>query len=277
VDTLRAWERRYGIFEPTRSRGGFRLYSQGDERRAHAMQALIGEGLSAAQAADAVREGRGLDGASGGHAALAPELLARELVQAVGRLSEEDANRVLDRAFGALSLEAVMREVLLPALRAIGEGWARGEVSVGQEHFATNLLRGRLLGIARGWMSGSGPVAVLACPPGESHDLGLIVFGLALRARGWRIAFLGADTPVESIAESADALDAALIVVTALAPEALVSVREDLAELGAHRQLALAGAGSAAEGLEAVPALRLEEGPVESAERVSREMAATQA
>lgn len=274
VDTLRAWERRYGLFEPTRSSGGFRLYSQDDERKAHAMQAFIGEGLSAAQAAAAVGKGQGIDGASGTRPALAPDLLARELLHALGHLDEEGANRVLDRAFGALSLDAAMQGVLVPALRSIGEGWARGEVSIGQEHFATNLLRGRLLGIARGWMSGAGPVAVLACPPGEMHDLGLILFGLALRGRGWRIAFLGADTPVESMAESADALDAALVVIAALTPEPLVSAREALGGLAARHRVALGGAGAGAVELAEIPAVRLERGPVESAAGASRVLAA---
>ena len=68
-------------------------------------------------------------------------------------------------------------------------------------------LRGRLLGLARGWGRGTGPRALLACPPGERHDLGLIAFGLALRERGWRIDFLGGDTPAESIAGAARAIE----------------------------------------------------------------------
>lgn len=54
------------------------------------------------------------------------------------------------------------------------------------------MLRRRLLGLARDWGQGGGPLALLGSPPGELHDLGLICFGLALRAHGWRIAFLGA-------------------------------------------------------------------------------------
>ena len=53
-----------------------------------------------------------------------------------------------------------------------------------QEHFATGLLRTRLMGLARGWDRGAGPGALFACPSGERHDLGLIILGLALRDRG---------------------------------------------------------------------------------------------
>lgn len=270
VDTLRAWERRYGIFEPARSEGGFRLYSATDEERARAMRGLIAEGLSAAQAAASVREGR-FPAAGPTGIALAPDVTARELLTAIERLDEEAANRILDRAFAALSFDAVAQGVLLPVLRAVGDGWQRGEVTIGQEHFASNLLRGRLLGFARGWMTGIGPVAVLACPSGESHDLGLILFGLSLHGRGWRIAFLGADTPLESVADTADALDAALVVVAALSREPLVGARKELRELGAARPLALGGAGAGADELADIEALRLERGPVEDAARVARE------
>jgi hypothetical protein len=50
-------------------------------------------------------------------------------------------------------------------------------------------MRGRFTGLARGWGGGNGPRAVLACPSGELHDLGLMMFGITLRHRGWRIAY----------------------------------------------------------------------------------------
>lgn len=267
TDTLRAWERRYGVLEPERSPGGFRLYSAEDERRIRAMRGLIDQGLSAAQAATTVLSaGKAPD--AGDMAPAGEENVAR-LMRAIETLDEEEANRVLDRSFASLSFESVAEDLLLPVLRAVGEGWQRGEVTVGQEHFATNLLRGRLLGLARGWMTGIGPVALLACPPGEDHDLGLILFGLCLRARGWRIAFLGANTPSQAVAETADAVDAALVVVAALTPEPLRAAREELHELASRRKLALGGAGSTAGLAEELGAERLALGPVEEAARVS--------
>jgi methanogenic corrinoid protein MtbC1 len=92
--------------------------------------------------------------------------------------------------------------VIVPMLHELGDRWQGGSATVGQEHFASNLVRGRLLGIARGWANGSGRAFVLACPPGEEHDLGLMMFGIALARRGARVIFLGADTPVATIAET---------------------------------------------------------------------------
>jgi len=270
VDTLRAWERRYGVFEPERSEGGFRLYSPADEERARTMRGLIDQGLSAAQAAAVVREGQAPKAPQPGGAAILPEAAAEELLKAIKELDEESANRILDEVFAGLSFDAIAEEVLLPTLREIGEGWTRGEVSVGQEHFATNFLRGRLLGFGRGWMTGIGPVAVLACPEGERHDLGLIVFGLALRARGWRIAYLGAETPLASVAETAGSIDADLVVLSVLSPEPLDAVRDDLRRLAKGRTVALGGLGASAERAAEIGAVHLARGPIEEATRISR-------
>ena len=198
AETIRAWERRYGLIEPARSAGGFRLYSPADEERLHAMRALIAEGVAAAEAATQAR--------SGGGAAVpsvrSPDAEADRLRAALEAYDEEAANAVLDRALSAFSLDVFTGAVVLPAMAEIGNRWAGGEASVAQEHFATSVVRGRLLAISRGWGSGRGPLALLACPPGEQHDIGLIAFGLSLRNRGWRIVYLGQDTPLDTLAET---------------------------------------------------------------------------
>ena len=144
-----------------------------------------------------------------------------------------------------------------------GDRWERGELSVAQEHFASNVLRGRLLGLARGWGRGAGPRALLACPDGERHDLGLIAFGLALRERGWRLGHLGPDTPLESLEEAARRTDPAVVVLSAVRPEPL----KQLAALGTRHRVAIAGAGAASARVQGVE--RLTTDPVTAAGRLS--------
>ena len=241
ADTLRAWERRYGLLSPERSEGGFRLYTDADAGRVRAMQALIGEGLSAAEAAVQVREQ--LPAAGGTGTSREAEPLSARLRAALERIDEASANAVLDEALAGLSLEFVVEKVIFPVLRGIGADWKSGRLSIGQEHFATNLLRGRLLGLARGWGTGAGPWAVLACPPGERHDLGLICFGLVLWRRGWRIALLGADSPVATVAETASDLGADLIIIGATDRSRIEEAADDLRDLAREYPLALGGAG----------------------------------
>ena len=242
ADTLRAWERRYGLLQPARSDGGFRLYSSEDEQRIHSMRQLLDSGLSAAEAARLARSGAPQSPAAAEPALSgAPE---RRLREARERFDEAEATAVLDDAIADLSVDALANRVVLPALREVGERWERGETSVGQEHFGTNVVRGRLTGMARNWGAGSGPLAILACPPGELHDIGLLVFGLVLRARGWRIAYLGPNTPIPSVQETSARLRPRAVVLAALSAERLSAVADEIALLSAEAPVLLAGSGA---------------------------------
>ena len=241
-ELLRAWERRYGLLHPARTKGGLRLYSAEDERRVRAMRAHLDGGLSAAEAARLASAG---DSAAG--AAEHGDAIQRgvgELREALDAMDADAAHAVLDSLLASFTLETVLSGVLLPYLRELGERWQRGEASVAQEHFASNLVRARLLALARGWERGQGPIALLACAPGEQHDLALIAFGLALRGRGWRIVFLGADTPAASIAETAERLRPAVVVVSSVTPRGFRREADALAALAREHRLAIAGAGA---------------------------------
>ena len=266
-ELLRALEERYGLLEPIRSAGGFRLYSSADEDRVRSMRRHLDAGVSAAQAA---RLALARSEPAGGHDDTAAiEELAAELRSTLDRLDEPGAHATFDRLLAAFTLQTVLRDVVLPYLQELGERWQRGEASVAQEHFASNVLRGRLLGLARGWDGGGGPRALLACPPGEYHDLALIAFGLALRGHGWRITFLGPDTPLDTIADTAEALEPAAIVVAASEVTRLEAARSGLRRLARLAPLWLAGAGATADVAKATKGSLLELEPVAAAGRVA--------
>ena len=169
---------------------------------------------------------------------------ASDLAIALERFDGATANAILDEAMTRLTMETVADRLVLPLMREIGDRWASGELSVAQEHFATGLIRGRLLALARNWEAGVGPMAVLACPPDERHDIGLIVFGLVLRERGWRITYLGPDTPIETIATAVADLRPAAVVLAALSAERFEAVAEGIESLARDARVLLAGAGA---------------------------------
>jgi MerR family transcriptional regulator, light-induced transcriptional regulator len=239
-DTLRVWERRYGLLEPSRSDGGFRLYAATDEQRVHAMVRYLEAGTPAGEAARLVLEGGGLPDAE---LASLPALCS-ELRGALDRFDDSGAQSALDALMTRLSFETVARGVILPYLRDLGERWEQGDASVAQEHFATSLIQGRLLALARGWDRGVGPRALLACAPDELHELGLLIFGLTLRQYGWRITFLGADTPVETLRSAAHQLAPVAVVLIAMSPRKLEPLREPLTQLAQSTRLLLGGAGA---------------------------------
>jgi DNA-binding transcriptional MerR regulator len=297
-ETLRAWERRYALLEPARTSSGYRLYSDADEERVRAMLGWLARGVSAAEAAKLAREhpqlaertgsgapeagptapqdrapevaGAPKEAGAGAHAPAPadPPVLASAvsgLVAALEGFDDEAAHAILDRFLARLSLATVLAELVLPALDEVGDRWARGEVTIAQEHFCSELLRGRLLALARGWGGGGGPLALLACPPHERHDLGLVAFGLVLRERGWRVAFLGADTPTETLGDAAERLQPDAVVVAAVEPARFEQARAALRDLAERCPLLVAGAGANPEVARAMGAAHLAGAPVDAA------------
>jgi DNA-binding transcriptional MerR regulator len=240
-EVLRAWETRYGLVTPGRTPGGLRLYSDGDERRIRVMQRHIADGLSASEAARLAKLVDDSDIQSGPPPSLAD--VGAALEHSFDGLDEPQAQSTLDYLFSSVRLDLALGEVILPFLNRLGQRWATAEVSVAQEHFASNVLGGRLRGLARGWGAGVGPRAVLACPPGERHELGLLCFGLALRERGWRITYLGTETPM---AEIASALDDSLsiAILAAVEPQRFEDVAEEIRSLAVRVRVGLGGAGA---------------------------------
>jgi DNA-binding transcriptional MerR regulator len=299
-DVLRAWERRYGLLRPWRSRSGQRLYTRGDEDRVREMLGHMERGYSAAIAARLAAEAPAPPEAAapGPPTAAAPvapaapaapaprdaaprpaeprpvttadlDALAAGLRSALHGLDEARTEAVLDRLLAGFALDTVLRDVVLPFLRDLGESWARGTVSVGQEHFATAVIGGRLHALARGWDGGVGPRAVVACPSEERHDLGLLCFALAMRDRGWRVWYLGADTPVRAIDGVATQVDADLVVVAAVRAEPFVGVVDKLVAVGARRRLAIGGRGASPAMAARIGAEPLPEDPIAAADLVS--------
>jgi MerR family transcriptional regulator, light-induced transcriptional regulator len=263
-DRLRAWERRYGLLRPVRTSGGFRLYSEADAQRVRDMLAQLEHGLSAAEAARIVL-------ASHRQPAPQPPLddARARLAAALARFDDVGANAVLDRLFATLGPDVAMRDIVYPYLRELGEAWERGEIDVGQEHFASNLLHERLLGLAPGWESGRGPKAVLACPAGEHHSLALAGLGVALRNRGWRVTYLGADTPIAMVAGTVASVSPQLVVLSATMAHVLPPIEDELGALARSVRLLLAGAGVGTALAERVGAEILDLDPATAAERLS--------
>lgn len=268
---LRTWEGRYGLLSPIRSAGGFRLYGQEDERRLRAMQALLATGVSARQAAETVLS-TPEPAASLATSSPIVEGVAHDrarLTQALHQFDDSGAHAVLDQLLATYSVTTVISEVLVPYLVDLGERWEHGDAPIAEEHFATSLIRGRLLGLSRGWDSGAGPRALLACPTGELHDLGLICFAIALRHQGWRITYLGADTPHSTLLDAATQLAPTMIVLATRKASTLRGLAGQTHD--AKATIAIAGKGATQRLADDLDAALLDTDPVTAAAEVAAE------
>jgi DNA-binding transcriptional MerR regulator len=250
-DTLRVWERRYGVPMPQRTPGGHRLYSERDVQMVKWLIARRAEGQPISRA---VKHWNALI-ASGQdplaeyvaqqHASLQAALAAvREAWLAACRdFNEAEAESALDGAFGIASVEMVATEVVLRGLREVGGGWHSGKITVQQEHF-TSVLAMRCLHdlIAAAPRPNRPTTLILACPPAELHSLPLLYLNLMLRRRGWNAIFLGADVPLEHLEDAASKTRAALVVMGAQRLFTAVALR-DAALFLAKRQVPVAYGG----------------------------------
>jgi MerR family transcriptional regulator, light-induced transcriptional regulator len=229
-DTLRAWERRYGVVSPSRSGGGYRLYDDAALRRLSAMKALVDSGWSAAQAARRILAEPATRDPSPGTGS---DLADVDALAAAGR--EMDAARLvraLDEGFAAGSYEQVVDGWLMPALGRLGEAWQSGSVGVAGEHFVSAGVQRRLAGLfdATG-QPGPAPVVVVGLARGSRHELGVLAFAVALRRAGLGVVYVGSDLPPEAWVDTVSSRDADAAVIGVPSPDDLPAVRETVQTL----------------------------------------------
>ena len=207
-DTIRKWEQRYSVLQPARTAGGQRRYSELDVARIEWLKARLEEGYRIGEAAKLL--GSGYPVVAG-----TQRELVSALVEATVRADVNGLARLVEQALSAPSLEDAFVRSLTPALSEVGSLWEQGQIGIAQEHLATGTVRSalqRLLSDPRGGLRGT---AVLACAPGEHHEIGLLMLAVLLRADGWQVAYLGADTPCADALALADTVDARALCLSA--------------------------------------------------------------
>lgn len=247
ADTLRAWERRYGVPKPHRTQGAQRLYSERDIASIRWLKQHTDRGLSIRQAIALLQ--------ATAHAAPvevpaepSDTILhsAEQLFDALTSLDTSLTDRLLSEAFARYGLETACLEVIQPALYRIGEEWAAGNLPISVEHFSSYLIRGKLSSLLGSYShSGTlGPV-VSACAEGEQHELGLMMLALFLMRRGVRVIHLGADLPARDLAGMIQRVAPRLICLSASTPHnahTLLNAIEELAHVhGIRPPIAIGG------------------------------------
>jgi DNA-binding transcriptional MerR regulator len=217
--TLRAWERRYGLIQPTRTDSGHRVYSRADVDTIHRIVALMQKGVAIGQMGSALGEAQ-----VPGRERVARGPWPAWLEGMIAAVSQFDEVRLEDLYNEALAIHPeaeVTRRLLLPLLRDLGERWATERGSVAEEHFFAMFLRNKLgARFHHRRRDAQGPRLIAACLPGENHEIGLLLFALAAHEHGFRCTMLGADMPIKELPEVVRRVRADGIVLSgSMAPE----------------------------------------------------------
>jgi methanogenic corrinoid protein MtbC1 len=184
-----------------------------------------------------------------------PSAFVGRLLAALDDYDETEAERILDDVLERFGLDEAVALVLMPFLVEVGDRWESGAVSVTQEHFASHLVRSRLTAdVADVMPTEDGPTVVVACAPGERHDIAPLAFSVLMRREGWQVRYLGADTPMADLAFARKRIEPDLVVVAASRRTAILDAAPEMRRIAAQYPVAIAGAG-------ATRALRRSSGP----------------
>jgi DNA-binding transcriptional MerR regulator len=225
VETLRAWERRYGIIEPKRDCNGHRVYSGCDVARLRRLSDTTNRGHSIGKIAHLS------DTELNGLLAQPPQeqrnhtascALAGRILAAIERYDHEECDQAIAMAFALLPVADVISDVLAPVLRDVGDRWQRGEFTVAQERLVSSSVRRQISGLLNTFNSmARGTTIVFATLSGEMHELGILMHAALAASRKFRVCYLGADLPPEEIANLATRVRAGAVAISLILPEEL--------------------------------------------------------
>jgi DNA-binding transcriptional MerR regulator len=234
ASTLRAWENRHGLLRPTRTPSGHRLYGLGDVQRVRRVQDFLAQGMSLPDIVARIdRPGESPPTSRAASAQSLPgpawqSYLAATL-EALEAFSTERLDDIYGQACSLYPIDRVTEHLLMPTLEQLGLRWRLRPTGIAEEHFFSAWLRNKL-GARMHHVAGvaTGPRLIMACLPGETHELGLLIFALGALQRGYRVVYLGANMPLDQLAHVANQADAAGLVLTG---RTLADVPGMLAEL----------------------------------------------
>jgi MerR family transcriptional regulator, light-induced transcriptional regulator len=248
ADTLRKWERRYGVLRPSRTSGGQRRYDERDVARVEWLRDRLAEGFRIGEAAALLEtDDAAAESSTAG--------LCDAIVAAVAETDTRRLAALVEQSFTLHDVETAVEEIVAPALRLVGDRWETGAECIAEERLLSEVVLERLrtlLGDRRPAVRGT---AVLACAPGERHELGLLALAVLLQADGWLTVYLGTDTPLDAAIATALRTDADLLCLSASGAGARAAVEAELAAEELPEKLVVV-TGGAVDGGEEAP-LRL--------------------
>lgn len=214
---IRIWERRYGAVDPSRTPSNRRMYSDDDIQRLQLLREVTATGMSIGQVAELsdeelreiLKSNQAAGASSSGKSRSGPNRSTgtsasthlETCLSAVVRFDATAFEDALRSASVDLGQMALFEEVLTPLFEQIGRLWRDGELKVAHEHMASSSVRSFLGGmLSRGRMVDSAPSIVVTTPSGHTHEAGALMVAITAVSQGWRVIYLGPDTPTEDVA-----------------------------------------------------------------------------
>jgi methanogenic corrinoid protein MtbC1 len=239
ADTVRAWERRYGVPLPKRTETGRRLYSDYDVASIRWLRERTIAGMTISQAIQLLRllgdEAFAETPPERDRGPRNPAILAGELLAALLAFDEQRASAIVSEAFALYRIEEVCLDLFSPVVAGIDERWRQQEATATQRHFASHFIQHHLTTLRQTYASAvARGTIVTACAPDEGHELGALILAVLLVRRAWRVIHLGANVPIADFVQTVSSLQPALVCLSASNPhtaQTLVATGTAIAQL----------------------------------------------
>ena len=199
--TIRIWEKRHKIIEPSRTATNIRYYSDLDLKKIINVSLLNTYGIKISKIADMslddvnkkVLEISELQNDKGVH--------IDQMVIAMIDMEEELFEKILNNLILRFGFEKTITEIIYPFLEKIGILWQTQNITPAHEHFISNLIRQKIVVAIDGLPipPKTSKKILLFLPEGEMHELGLLFYHFLIRKSGYRTYYLGQNVPHEDL------------------------------------------------------------------------------
>lgn len=255
-DVIRVWERRYGLVKPSRSSNRYREYSDEEVALLRFVKAQMEQGATigglAAEGHDSLVARMRVAALPTAEDQKPHDRLLDDLIGSLEPLDKAGFERKLNGAVAVIPFEEAVQRILLPLQRRIGELWHEGRVNVAVEHYVTKILQQKLFSVINQLpVNEYGPRVIIACPEGETHEIGAQAVAYLAATRGCQVYYLGPSLPHTDLVEFCERIkpDLVLLSLTETKPEAVTLQQlKELKQLGTRWSVAVGGQGARAIG-----------------------------
>lgn len=205
--TIRIWERRYGLLDPDRTDTNIRTYSTDELKTILNVAFLNRHGVKISKIAALTKTERDQRVKQVSEDASDPSGSLNNLKLAMVSYDTRLFERTSDTYREQEGFRALVERLYVPLLEQVGVLWQSNSICPAQEHFASNLVRQKLVSAidsARPLERAEGRLYVLYLPENEIHELGLLYLHYRLRIAGERVIYLGQSVPMGDLAQVAE-------------------------------------------------------------------------
>lgn len=200
--TIRAWENRYEIIQPKRTKTNIRYYDDSDLKLLLNISLLNRYGYKISQIAEMPEEQVRKAVLAVTEADFEEETHIKALTVSMIELDEERFDKIISNCFIRHGVEYTMLNIVFPFLNKVGLLWQTSSITPCHEHFISNLIRQKLVVAIDGQkmnVKKESPTYLLFLPENESHEMGLMFAHYCLRQRNYNVFYLGTNVPFEEL------------------------------------------------------------------------------